>query len=90
MLYLRPRDIWLKKNLRETSGVSVLQKTPSIRFGEPLFSRLTSFQPKPGNGVVFLFYKDFAPTELLLIGIKLFEYVSSTYDRQVSGEKKSP
>jgi hypothetical protein len=35
------------------------------RFGELLFSRLTSFRPKPGNGVVFLFYKDFAPLELL-------------------------
>jgi hypothetical protein len=59
----------VKKNLRETSGISVLQKTPSIRFGEPLFSRLSSIRPKPGNGVVFLFYKDVAPLELLLIGI---------------------
>jgi hypothetical protein len=39
---------------------------------------------------VLSFNKDVAPKELLLIGIKLCDYVSSTYDRQVSGEKKSP
>jgi len=45
-------------------SVSVLKKYLN-RFGEPLFSRLTSIWPKPGNGVIFLFYKDVAPTELL-------------------------
>jgi hypothetical protein len=61
-----------KKNLRTTSvfSVSLCYKKYLNRFGEFSFSRLTSIRPKHGNGVIFLFYKDVAPRELLLIGIK--------------------
>jgi hypothetical protein len=46
-------------------SVSLCYKKYLNRFGEFSFSRLTSIRPKPGNGVIFLFYKDAAPTELL-------------------------
>gem|GEM_PF-5470656 len=37
--------------------------------------------------MVFFFYKDVAPKELLLIGIKLCDHTCSTYGREIFGKK---